>query len=171
MKNVAKFEKVSYQEFKKACESCMSPFDVGEEEIKAMYDQIRLPSRATKGSAGYDFYLPMNIHVGGIYGKSGRLVPTGIRCKIKSGWMLMCCPKSGLGFKYHMQLANTVGIIDSDYYFSDNEGHIMAKMLSEQEFNLNAGDKFMQGIFIPYGIVKGDSASGIRNGGFGSTGR
>lgn len=168
MENVARFEKVSFKEFKNACESCMSPFDVGEDEIKAMYDQIRLPSRATEGSAGYDFYLPIMVKLDG---KTCRMIPTGIRCKIKNGWMLMCCPKSGLGFKYRMQLANTVGIIDSDYYLSDNEGHIMAKLSCEREFSMNAGDKFMQGIFIPYGIVKGDSTNGIRNGGFGSTGR
>lgn len=82
----------------------------------------------------------------------------------------MCCPKSGLGFKYGMRLSNTIGIIDSDYYFSDNEGHIQAKFSAHKPFSVNAGQKFMQGIFIPYGITCDDHANAVRNGGFGSTG-
>jgi dUTP pyrophosphatase len=71
-----------------------------------------------------------------------------------------------------LRLANTVGIIDSDYYFSDNEGHIMAKIAVEgdQPVLLKVGERFMQGIFIPYGITYTDKATEVRNGGFGSTG-
>ena len=82
----------------------------------------------------------------------------------------MCCPKSGLGFKYRMKLANTLGVVDSDYYFSTNEGHIMAKINSKVPFHLDSGAKFMQGIFIPFGITIDDVAVGVRDGGFGSTG-
>lgn len=57
-----------------------------------------------------------------------------------------------------------------DYYYSDNEGHILAKLSSETSFSLSAGDKFMQSIFLPFGITVDDHAVGIRNGGFGSTG-
>lgn len=58
-------------------------------------------------------------------------IPTGIRVQMETGWVLQCYPRSGLGFKYRLQLNNTVGIIDSDYYFSDNEGHIFAKLTND----------------------------------------
>lgn len=82
-------------------------------------------------------------------------------------------PKSGLGFKYRLQLNNTVGVIDSDYFHSDNEGHIFAKVINDSRQNKNVlitkGDSFIQGILLPYGISYNDAADGIRNGGFGST--
>jgi dUTP pyrophosphatase len=100
-------------------------------------------------------------------------VPTGIRVKIDEGWLLACAPRSGLGFKYRLQLDNTVGIIDSDYYYSDNEGHIFARITLENHEGkglvLRQNDAFMQGIFLPYGITYDDHATGVRNGGFGST--
>ena len=70
-------------------------------------------------------------------------------------------------------LANGVGIIDSDYYNSDNEGHIMAKLTNDgnegKTIDIEEGKGYMQGIFVPYGITEDDDAIGIRNGGFGST--
>ena len=70
-------------------------------------------------------------------------------------------------------MANTTGIIDADYYNSDNEGHIMVKLINRgnKKFSANKGDKIVQGIFLPYGITVDDNSEGIRNGGFGSTGR
>ena len=68
------------------------------------------------------------------------------------------------------QKTNTIGIIDSDYYNSDNEGHIMVKFSVDRPLTLHKGDKFCQGIFILYGVTFDDNADGIRNGGFGSTG-
>lgn len=88
-------------------------------------------------------------------------------------YVLKLYPRSGLGFKYRLQLNNTVGIIDSDYYYSDNEGHIFAKITNDSNegktVELKAGDGFMQGIFLEYGITIDDDATEIRNGGFGST--
>ena len=102
-------------------------------------------------------------------------IPTGVRVRMEEDWVLSLYPRSGLGFKYRLQLNNTVGIIDSDYYYSDNEGHIFAKLTNDSNegkaLSLNAGDGFMQGIFLPYGITEDDAADGTRNGGFGSTGR
>ena len=76
-------------------------------------------------------------------------------------------------FRYRLQLNNTVGVIDSDYYGSDNEGHIQAKITNDsregKELKLEAGTGFMQGIFLEYGITEDDDADEIRNGGFGST--
>jgi len=76
-------------------------------------------------------------------------------------------------FKYRLQMNNTVGIIDSDYFFSDNEGHIFMKITNDSNegktVEVPAGTGFAQGIFMQYGITEDDDAEGIRNGGFGST--
>ena len=89
--------------------------------------------------------------------------------------MLQCYPRSGLGFKFRLQLNNTVGIIDSDYFYSDNEGHIFAKITNDSKegktLTVEVGQGFMQGIFMPFGITVDDEVTAIRNGGFGSTTR
>lgn len=85
-------------------------------------------------------------------------MPTGIRVKIDDGWVLQCYPRSGLGFKYRMQLDNTVGIIDSDYYNSDNEGHIMAKLTNDgnegKTIDIEEGKGYMQGILFRMELLK-----------------
>ena len=167
MQAIAKFEKVSYEQFEKDWEKNMGG---SKEEIKAIYDSIKLPHRATKQSAGYDFYAPVDVTM-----KPGEIVkiPTGIRVEMEEGWVLKCYPRSGLGFKYRLQLNNTVGIIDSDYFYSDNEGHIFSKITNDSNENktltIPADTGFMQGIFVEYGITVDDDATEIRNGGFGST--
>ena len=101
-------------------------------------------------------------------------IPTGIKCQFNdNNWVLTIHPRSSLGFKYQIGLANTTGIIDSDYINADNEGHIMIKLVNrgDKVFSAECGDKIAQGIFLPYGITIDDEASGERNGGFGSTGR
>ena len=102
-------------------------------------------------------------------------IPTGIRARIADGWFLAIFPRSGLGFKYRLQLNNTVGVVDSDYYRSDNEGHIFVKITNDSKegkiLELPAGSGFAQGIFLPFGITEDDEAEGVRNGGFGSTGK
>ena len=157
-KRIAKFEKVSEAEFLKACDSV------------EVYNDIKLPKRATVGSAGYDFYAPIDITLAP--GETVK-IPTGIRVKMEVNYVLKLYPRSGLGFKYRLQLNNTVGIIDSDYYYSDNEGHIFAKITNDSNegktVTINKGDGFMQGIFIEYGITIDDDTTEIRNGGFGST--
>ncbi len=167
MKRIAKFEKVTAARF---TADWMEAFGGSEEEALAVYDSIRLPRRATAGSAGYDFFTPVGLTCAP--GEEIR-IPTGIRVRMEPGWVLQCYPRSGLGFKYRLQLNNTVGIIDSDYYASDNEGHIFAKLTNdsrqEKTLCLQAGEGFMQGIFVEYGLTEDDDADGIRNGGFGST--
>ncbi|MBE6647981.1 MAG: dUTP diphosphatase [Ruminococcaceae bacterium] len=132
------------------------------------YNNIVLPKRATAGSAGYDFFASSDIE---IKAHSDLIVPTGIRAKIDSGWVLCIFPRSGLGFKYGLSLKNTVGVIDADYYFSDNEGHIMIKLTnnSESDIFISQGKAFSQGIFLQFGITENDSATERRSGGFGST--
>ncbi len=137
---------------------------------KNLYDNLKLPTRATKGSAGYDFFAPYNFT---LPPNKTIKIPTGIRCEIEDNWVLKLYPRSGLGFKYRLQLNNSVGIIDADYFYSDNEGHIFAKITNdtneEKTISLKSGEGFMQGIFVEYGITIDDYTDGVRNGGFGST--
>ena len=168
MQRIAKFEKVSFEQFKKDWQG-EHPQDA-EEVIREIYDGIRLPKRATAGSAGYDFFAPFAFTLAP--GETIK-IPTGIRAEMKEDWVLQIYPRSGLGFKYRLQMNNTVGIIDSDYFFSDNEGHIFMKITNDSNegktVEVPAGTGFAQGIFMQYGITEDDDAEGIRNGGFGST--
>lgn len=170
MKKVAQFEKVSFEQFKKDWIDTFEEINPSEEEIKIIYDDIEIPKRATTGSAGYDFYLPIGVVI--LPNKTLK-IPTGIRVKIDDGWVLKIYPRSGLGFKYRLQLNNTVGIIDSDYYYSDNEGHIFIKITNDSNenkiVNIDKGNGFAQGIFVEYGITYDDEVNEKRNGGFGST--
>lgn len=158
MNRIARFEKVTREQFIK---------DSNIEDAR-IYDEIELPARATRGSAGYDFHIPFDLELSP--GETCR-VATGIRARIDEGWVLQIFPRSSLGFKYRLQLDNTVGIIDADYYHALNEGHIMIKVTNNgcKHLSLKKGDRFAQGIFIPYGITEDDEASEERTGGFGST--
>lgn len=166
MKRIARFEKVSREQFLAAWQDTFG-CDGG-----ALYDTVKLPRRATKGSAGYDFCTLTAITLAP--GETAK-IPTGIRAWMEDGWVLKIYPRSGLGFKYRLQLNNTVGIIDSDYYHAANEGHIFIKITNDSNENktltLSAGDAFAQGVFLEYGITLDDDADGIREGGFGSTSR
>lgn len=169
MYRIAKFEKVSYEIFARAWNET---FVDTEEEIREIYENIKLPCRATSGSAGYDFFSPIDITLSS---KQTILMPTGIRVKIDNGWFLGIVPKSGLGFKYRLQMDNTIGVIDSDYYNSDNEGHIFIKITNDSNEDkilfLKAGASVCQGIFLQFGITKDDNVAYQRNGGLGSTSR
>lgn len=164
----AKFEKVSKEQFVADFMDSFTTFT--KEEVLAIYDNIKLPKRATKGSAGYDFYAPIDINL-----EPGKTIkiPTGIRSYMPVDFVLMIYPRSGLGFKYRMQLNNTVGVIDSDYYNAKNEGHIMIKITNDtnegKTIAVNSGDGFAQGIFMQYGICIDDDSNEERVGGFGST--
>ncbi len=164
---VAKFEKVSKEQFVK---DWMKTCGQSREEAEAVYEEIRLPQRATKGSAGYDFYAPCDIILPS--GKTQR-IPTGIRVNIIDSYVLLLFPRSSLGFKYRMQLDNSVGVIDSDYYYADNEGHIFVKFTNDsregKEIHIGAKEGFVQGIFLPFGIAQEEEVTAERTGGFGST--
>lgn len=168
MKRIAKFHKVSYGQFK---EGWVDTFGEAEEsKLQEIYENIKLPKRATSGSAGYDFYAPISFVIAP--GETLK-IPTGIRVEMEGNWVLKCYPRSGLGFKYRLQLNNTVGIIDSDYFYSDNEGHIFAKLTNDtnegKTVELAEGTGFMQGIFVEYGVTFDDDVTSVRNGGLGST--
>lgn len=187
---IARFEKVSFETFLAAFKpmwiaimkaqqgvEAEDSFAYSEEQLvndaSVVYSGIKLPKRSTKGSAGYDFFFPF----GNTELRPGVsvLIPTGIKCKISEGWVLKEYPRSSLGFNYRLQLDNTVGIIDSDYYNNPkNEGHIMIKLTNDSRENMTCvfetGSKFCQGIFVPYGITVDDDVTEAREGGLGSTG-
>ena len=129
---------------------------------------LQLPKRSTKGSAGYDFYLPYNIVINP---GEGVTVPTGIRCRMRDGYVLLIYPRSSMGIKYGLSLANTVGVIDSDYYGSSNEGHILLRLVNNSDYtvSLDKGTKFCQGIFTQYYLAEEEDVTTVRDGGFGST--
>lgn len=168
MEKVASFEKVSADRFVADFIDTFSSYS--QEEALEIYESLKLPKRATKMSAGYDIFTPVDISL-----EPGQTVkiPTGIRVKMREDYVFMIYPRSGLGFKYRLQLNNTVGVIDADYYFSDNEGHIFVKITNDSKENktvsVQAMTAFAQGIFMQYGITYDDDVSEERNGGLGST--
>lgn len=161
MQKVAQFYLVSDKQFTADCQKL---------GVTASQDGLSLPKRATTGSAGYDFYSPLSFTLAP---NETITIPTGVRVKIDEGYLLSIYPKSGLGFKYRLQLDNTVGIIDADYYFSDNEGHILVKVTNcsnnGKSLTVEKGKAFCQGIFTQFFITYDDVATEKRNGGFGST--
>lgn len=174
-KRIAKFEKVSFKQFdedyRNARKTLLIFGEPDTEEIEEIYRDIKLPKRSTGGSAGYDFYSPIYFILAP---GEDIVIPTGIRCQMEDGWWLMFTSRSGLGFKYYIRYANLLPTIDSDYAYSDNEGHIILKIRNESKDKtlvINRGDKFAQGIFTEYGITYDDDVDAVRNGGFGSTGR
>ena len=168
MRRIAQFFKVSREQFLESMKEDYPQYSEG--DILDMYESIKLPRRATSGSAGYDFFAPFAFS---LPAGSTIKIPTGIRVKMEEDWVLKLYPRSGLGFKFRLQMNNTVGIIDSDYYNSDNEGHIFIKITNDSNegktVSVKKGEGFAQGIFLEYGITVDDEADGVRNGGFGST--
>ena len=158
-----KFEKITYGQFAK---DFAKDIDTG----IISYDDIKLPKRATQYSAGYDFYMPYTIMLAP--GASIKF-PTGIRAILDHDKFLAIVPRSGLGFKYRLQLDNTIGIIDADYCNAENTGHIWAKITNDgregKVLTLEKGSAFAQGIILPYCLVDGDDTTSIRVGGLGST--
>lgn len=160
MHRIAVFKKVSRAQFEADWEFA----------APSAYDELILPRRGTSGSAGYDFFSPVDFSLApGEWIK----IPTGMRARIEEGWVLMIYPRSGQGFKYRLQLYNTVGVIDSDYFGAANEGHIHIKIINANEegkiLKVQRGEAFAQGIFMPFGVTVDDAAFETRVGGFGST--
>lgn len=153
------FELVSREQLEK-------DFDYSKYDI-----QLQIPHRGTSKSAGYDIFAPYNIT---LQPNEEIKVPTGLKAYMRDGEVLMAFPRSGLGFKYYCRLANTVGVIDADYYNNeDNEGHMFVKLRNEgsKPMMIKQGDGMCQMIFMPFLLVDGDSfdKGDTRNGGFGST--
>lgn len=180
MNKVAKFEKVSFSQFYNDMNVLINElkhlsyfngfYEFSEDYVKHLYDNIKLPKRSTKGSAGYDVFSPFHhlLKVGNSIN-----IPTGIRCQMNEDYVLMAFPRSGMGFKSGVHLANTVGIIDSDYYNANNEGHIFVKLVNDSaigfDVDITPDKAICQMVLVPFGITIDDEAENIRTGGFGST--
>lgn len=168
MEKIAGFEKVSRERFVK---DFLKTFpNMSPEQANESYDAITLPVRATKGSAGYDLRTTLDFTV-----RPGEeiMIPTGIRAYMREDYCLFVFPRSGLGFKFRFQLDNSIGVVDSDYYYTENEGHIFVKMINDsregKDLSLKRGDAFAQGIFMSYGVTFDDCSTTERKGGMGST--
>lgn len=174
-----RFEKVSEMQYLQDCKSDTYYFasqkqrDVRvkiQDEPSDIYADIKIPVRATKKSAGYDFFAPYDIQLAP--GDTIKLA-TGIRVLLDDDKFLMCVPRSGLGFKARVQLDNTVGIIDADYSDSMNEGHIHVKLTNDSRTNktvtIHRGEGMLQAIILSYHTVEDDNTDTQRDGGFGST--
>lgn len=159
---IATFEKVSDWQFIQDSEGLMST-------PQLVLEELTLPKRATSHSAGYDFVSPVTFIIE--QGTSVK-IPTGVRCRMAEDWVLVLVPRSSLGFK-GLTLANTMGVIDSDYYNADNEGHIMLKLVNNGDapICINEGDRIVQGIFLPYGLATEEEVKTERVGGTGSSGK
>ena len=170
-KIMIKFEKVSFEEFAKAVRKNLMPYAT-DEDLRGYYDDIQLPKRGSKGSAGYDFFSPVPFELRSEdYGDVYVTIPLGVRAVAPEDMFLMIVPRSGVGFKTGAYLANTVGIIDSDYIISPNEGHIMIRVCSGfNNLPVHKGDRLVQGIFLRFYTTDDDDAQDVRKGGFGSTG-
>ena len=165
-----KFEKISKDQFFRDFADYLDDECLAVRDGTAIYNLIKLPQRATKGSAGYDMFAPYDIT---IPPKGTVKVPTGIKVRLDDDKFLAIYPRSGLGFKYKMQLWNTIPVIDADYSGSDNEGHIWCKFFNDSPDNktiiIKQGDAMCQGVIQQYFKTVDDETDGIRNGGFGST--
>ena len=158
---IARFDRVAGVQYQQDAAHLTDPMPLSE---------IPLPARATAGSAGYDFVCSAEVALAP--GESV-VIPTGVRAFMESGWVLLIFPRSGLGFRHHLRLANTTGVIDSDYVHAANEGHILVKIVngSDHAVTIGRGERFCQGVFVPYGLAEEADRPGDRSGGLGSTGR
>lgn len=165
-----RFEKIPFEQFYKdffATQSHLTPAEVSEETLHTIYNNIKLPQRATKASAGYDFFTPFELDLDDEY----LIIPTGVRWVCDNpNYVLLLLPRSGLGFKYGVHLRNTSGVIDVDYANVANYGHIIAKIAAEDACTIEAGKGFMQGIIVPFAAIDDEAQiTRERTGGFGST--
>lgn len=165
----AKFEKVSWAQFQK---DYVDLFGEGKtiniDNVKDIYDNIKLPHRKTKFSAGHDISIPFDIT---LPPKEKLMIPTGIRCKISTDYVMLIAPRSSLGIKKGLRISNTIPVIDSDYYDANNEGHIFVSVINDgkEPIKFKAGDNIVQALFVPYGIADDDVVTAERTGGIGST--
>ena len=170
------FEKITREQWVKDMVNLYhleSPTEENFREINKLYDGIKLPKRATKHSAGYDFYVSGDVI---IPTEESGVIPTGIRwvCDKEEdkNKVLQLYPRSGIGFKTGVRLMNTVGIIDADYWEGNNEGHIMLKLYNPMDSPLHVedGGAIVQGVITEYHTC--DDEEEIvekRTGGMGST--
>ena len=150
------FKKISLKQWENDSETIIKYFNLAlknENKNKnllsseQLYEDIKLPSRATKHTAGYDIYSPFDIK---LYPRESIKIPTGIKVYMEHDEFIMIVPRSSMGFKYYMRLANTFAVGDCDYFNNpDNEGHYWIKIRNEGEeiLEIKKGQAFAQAIF------------------------
>ena len=146
----------------------------GFEIAKGFEDKnINLPERKTKYSAGYDVEAAEDVVIPSFKkGANPTLVKTGLKAYMGDNEFLMLANRSSNPKKKGLVLANSVGIIDKDYYENeDNDGHFMYAFynIKEEDITIKKGEVIGQAIFMPFLITDNDNAQGVRAGGFGST--
>lgn len=136
------------------------------------WNDLKIPCVATSRSAGHDFYAPFDFSL-----NAGETIkfPTGIKVELDNDKVLLIFPRSSLGFKYRLQLDNTVGVIDADYYNNeDNEGHIFIKLTNDsyddnKTLVIKKGEAIAQGVIVQFFVAEGSESKNKREGGIGST--
>ena len=135
--------------------------------------KINLPKRSTAHSAGYDIEAASDVVISTFKkGENPVLVPTGLKAYMEDDEVLLLYNRSSNPKKKGLILANSVGVVDKDYYGnSDNDGHIMFAFfnIKSEEVKIKKGDVIGQAVFQKFLITDDDNADGIRVGGFGST--
>lgn len=166
---IAKFGKVAKDVYYDRLEEC--GFNLKEDDI-VPWEELKYPERATKGSAGYDFFSPVSFD---LRPKATIFVPTGIRCDMYPGWVLMLYPRSSAAIYSMVSLANTTFVIDSDYCMAEDGGNICLVFHNTSEgrlWQIKKGDRIGQGVFSLFGLTVDDLCNQpVRSGGRGSTGK
>lgn len=145
-------------------------FEVVKDEHRKTSGEIKLPTRASEHSAGYDFYSPIDVV---IPPHEMVMIFTDVKAHMYYDNALLLMPRSSMG-KQPIMLANTIGLIDNDYYGNpDNDGNIGFRLLNlgDTPYEIKIGDRIGQGIFIKYGTTQDDKTTTKREGGFGSSGK
>lgn len=145
-------------------------FKVVKKEHRKNEGYIKLPTRATENSAGYDFYSPVDVV---IHPHEMAMIWTDVKAHMYDDNALLLIPRSSMG-KHPIMIANTIGLIDSDYYENpDNDGNIGFRLLNlgSTSYEIKIGDRIGQGIFIKYGTTVDDNTTAVRESGFGSSGK
>lgn len=167
-----RFEKVSFEEYYRARSEMYFDLDPAEAErrFRAEWEALKLPVRSTAGSAGYDFFAPFEFTVYDSGMRFAKTIPSGIRFVTdRDDIVLLCFPRSGLGFNHGFRLLNTTGVIDSDYQYTETGGHIMGRFDCITSATIPQGKAYMQGIIVPFLKTTDDETTAVRKGGFGST--
>lgn len=147
----------------------MRHFEVVSDKHRKNNVDIKLPTRATKNSIGYDFYSPIAVDIEPMH---SQMIWTDVKAIFNSDEALLINVRSSMG-KQPVMIANTQGWIESDYANNpDNDGNIGFRLfnLGDTIYTVNVGDRIGQGMFIKYLTTDDDNATSTRNGGFGSTG-
>lgn len=143
--------------------------------ITVKEDDVKLPTRSTKGSAGYDFYAAEDVIIPSVWSNLGKpkTIFTNVKAYMKDDEVLLLYNRSSNPIKRGLVVANSVGVIDSDYYSNkDNDGNIGITFYNFYPLTvkIKKGEKIFQGVFQKFLKADNDSANGHRIGGYGSTG-